>query len=220
MNASQARTVVAYMRTSTDEQDNGIEVQRDSIRRAAEYYGWEIVAELEDKVSGSTDLYKRKKGGLAHQMVKEGLADALVVAKLDRLSRSVPDFGRILEDARKEGWGVVVLDPNIDTTSANGELVLNVLISVAQWERRTIGERTKAALTVIRNRPDSKPLGRPRAIPADIVARILRESREGKSARKIARELTADHVPTAQGAPVWTHQTVQNTIAREAAERG
>ncbi|MET4781855.1 recombinase family protein [Glaciihabitans sp. UYNi722] len=217
MQASQARKVVAYMRTSTDEQDNGIEVQRDAIRRAAEFYGWEIIQEFEDKVSGGVDLAKRPRGALALGMVREGLADALVVAKLDRLSRSVPDFGRILEDARKEGWGVVVLDPNIDTTSANGELVLNVLISVAQWERRIIGERTKAALAVIRAKPDGKPLGRPRAIPEDIVARMLRESGEGKSARQIARELTSDAVPTAQGAARWTHQTVQAVLARETA---
>lgn len=217
MNAAQARKVVAYMRTSTDEQDNGIEAQRAAILRAAEFYGWEVVAELSDQISGGTDMSKRPKGSLALGMVREGLADALVVAKLDRLSRSVPDFGRILEDARKEGWGVVVLDPNIDTTSANGELVLNVLISVAQWERRIIGERTKAALTVVRERAkaEGKYLGRPRAIPEDIVARILRESSEGKSARAIARDLTADHVPTAQGAPNWSHQTVQAILSRE-----
>ncbi|KXZ61393.1 DNA-invertase hin [Microbacterium laevaniformans] len=218
MNAAQARKVVAYMRTSTDEQDNGIEAQREAILRAAEFYGWEVVQELEDKISGGTDLAKRPKGQIALAMVREGIADALVVAKLDRLSRSVPDFGRILEDARKEGWGVVVLDPNIDTTSANGELVLNVLISVAQWERRIIGERTKAALSVVRERVKAEGgnLGRPRAVPDDIVARILRESREGKSARAIARDLTADNVPTAQGASNWSHQTVQAILSREA----
>ena len=218
MNAAQARKVVAYMRTSTDEQDNGIEAQREAIARAAEFYGWEVVAWLEDKISGGTDLAKRPKGAVALGMVREGVADALVVAKLDRLSRSVPDFGHILEDARRQGWGVVVLDPNIDTTSANGELVLNVLISVAQWERRIIGERTKAALSVVRERvkAEGKSLGRPRAIPDDIVARIVREAGEGKSARAIARDLTGDRVPTAQGAERWTHQTVQNVIGREA----
>jgi DNA invertase Pin-like site-specific DNA recombinase len=220
MNAALARKVVAYMRTSTDEQDNGIEAQRDAIRRAAEYFGWEVVAELDEQVSGGVDLAKREKGALALGMVRAGVADALVVAKLDRLSRSVADFGRILEAARKEGWGVVVLDPNIDTTSANGELVLNVLISVAQWERRIISERTKAGLAVVRSRPnpDKKAIGRPRQVPDDIVARIVRESNEGKSARGIARDLTADKVPTAQGAKAWTHQTVQTVIWRTAAE--
>lgn len=55
---------------------------------------------------------------------KEGLADAFVVANIDGLSRSVPDVGQIFEDAREEGRSAVVLDPNIDTTSANGDLSL------------------------------------------------------------------------------------------------
>lgn len=218
MNAAQARKVVAYMRTSTDEQDNGIEAQRAAIERAAEYYGWEIVAALDDHVSGGVDLEKRPRGQIARAMMREHAADALVVAKLDRLSRSVPDFGRILEDSRKEGWGVVILDPNIDTTSANGELVLNVLISVAQWERRIIGERTKAGLAVVRDRPnpDKKAIGRPRGIPHDIARRIVRERiEEGKTPYAIAKSLTADEVPTAQGAGAWSQQTVRTVLARE-----
>ncbi|MCG7415676.1 recombinase family protein [Microbacterium aurum] len=217
MNAAQARKVVAYMRTSTDEQDNGIEAQRAAIDRAAQFYGWEIVAYLEDKVSGGVDLDKRERGALALAMVREGVADALVVAKLDRLSRSTVDFGNILETSRKEGWGVVILDPNIDTTSANGELVLNVLISVAQWERRIISERTKSGLAVVRRRPnpDKKAIGRPRTVPDDIVARIVREHAEGMTSYAIAKNLTADHVPTAQGAPRWTPQTVNRILERE-----
>jgi DNA invertase Pin-like site-specific DNA recombinase len=218
MDAKQARKVVAYMRTSTDEQDNGIEAQKAAIMRAAEYYDWEIVAALDDHVSGGVDLEKRPRGTIARAMMREHAADALVVAKLDRLSRSVPDFGRILEDSRKEGWGVIILDPNIDTTSANGELVLNVLISVAQWERRIIGERTKAGLAVVRNRPnpDKKAIGRPRGIPHDITRRIVRERmEEGKTPYAIAKALTADGVPTAQRADAWTQQTVRAVLARE-----
>ncbi|WP_367187418.1 recombinase family protein [Microbacterium sp.] len=59
----------------------------------------------------------------------------------------------ILEDAKRRGWGVAILDPKLDMTSANGELVLSLLISVAQRERRIIGEPTKAALRVVRDRP-------------------------------------------------------------------
>ncbi len=112
----------------------------------------------------------------------------------------------------------MILDPNIDTTSANGELVLNVLISVAQWERRIISERTKSGLAVVRRRPnpDKKAIGRPRTVPDDIVARIVREHAEGMTSYGIAKNLTADSVPTAQGAPKWTPQTVNRILEREA----
>ena len=106
------------MRTSTDEQDNGIEAQRVAIDRAAEFYGWEVVAHLDEQVSGGVDLDQRERGALALGMVRAGVADALVVAKLDRLSRSTVDFGRILVASRKEGWGVVILDPPTSTRRA------------------------------------------------------------------------------------------------------
>ncbi len=60
-------------------------------------------------MSGGINLDKREKGALVLGTVREGVADALVFAKLDRLSRSTVDFGNILETSRNEGWGVVIL---------------------------------------------------------------------------------------------------------------
>ena len=77
-----------------------------------------------------------------------GEADAVVVAKLDRLSRSVVDAGRLLEEARKRGFNIVALDLGLDLSTPTGELVANVLAAVAQWERRMIGQRTSEALQV------------------------------------------------------------------------
>jgi hypothetical protein len=71
-----------------------------------------------------------------------------VVAKLDRLSRSVVDAGRLLEEARKGGFNIVALDLGLDLSTPTGELVANVLAAVAQWERRMIGVRTSEALQV------------------------------------------------------------------------
>lgn len=72
----------------------------------------------------------------------------MVVAKLDRLSRSVVDAGRLLEEARKRGFNIVALDLGLDLSMPTGELVANVLAAVAQWERRMIGVRTSEALQV------------------------------------------------------------------------
>lgn len=72
--------------------------------------------------------------------------DGIVVAKLDRLSRSVSDFAGVLELARTRKWALVAIDLGVDTSTPTGELVANVMMSVAQWEHRVIGERTSAAM--------------------------------------------------------------------------
>ena len=76
-----------------------------------------------------------------------------MAARLDRLSRSVVDFGLLVEDAGRRGYGLAVLDHDLNTTTAAGRLVANVLISVAQArEREVIAERTRDALAVKRAR--------------------------------------------------------------------
>ena len=64
--------------------------------------------------------------------VQSGHADVLVVAKLDRLFRSVADFAMLLDRAQREGWGLVVLDLGVDATTPAGELVANLMAAVAQ----------------------------------------------------------------------------------------
>ena len=76
-----------------------------------------------------------------------GQASALLVAKLDRLTRSVKDLGTLVEDYfSSDKITLLSVADSIDTRTAAGRLVLNVLGSVAQWERETIGERTAEAL--------------------------------------------------------------------------
>jgi DNA invertase Pin-like site-specific DNA recombinase len=82
-----------------------------------------------------------------------GSADVLVITKLDRLTRSVRDLADLVSDYFADGKrGLISLGESIDTTSAAGRLVLNLLTSVAEWERQAIGERTRTALTVKRER--------------------------------------------------------------------
>ena len=68
-------------------------------------------------------------------MLKRGEKTILVVAKLDRLSRSLADFARILAVARKQGWGVSALDMGVDTSTVTGELLTNVVASVSRLSR-------------------------------------------------------------------------------------
>jgi DNA invertase Pin-like site-specific DNA recombinase len=70
-------------------------------------------------------------------------AAALVVAKLDRLSRSLLDFAGLMEDARKGEWSLAILDFGVDTTTPSGEMIANLMATFAQFERRLIGQRAK-----------------------------------------------------------------------------
>ena len=73
--------------------------------------------------------------------------------------------------------------------------------------------RTREALQV--KKENGVVLGRPRSTPDDVVARVLRERTEGKTAYAIARDLNKDTVPTAQGARAWSQATVRALLMRE-----
>jgi DNA invertase Pin-like site-specific DNA recombinase len=82
------------------------------------------------------------------RMLTDGKADAIIVVKLDRLTRSVKDLEHLCDTYFREGlpYSLLSVSDAIDTRSAGGKLLLNVLMSVAQWEREAIGERTQEAL--------------------------------------------------------------------------
>lgn len=208
--------VIAYMRVSTEEQGDsraGLEAQEAAIRAEVERRGWNLLETYTDIASGKS-MRKRDELGVALRALANHDAEALVVAKLDRLSRSVLDFAGIMETAAREGWSVVVLDLGVDTTTPNGELVANIMISMAQWERRIIGERTKSALAAVKAR--GTHVGRKSGVDAETVRliRILRDS--GRSWQQIADALTSNGVDTGQGGK-WHASTVRKIHLRETA---
>jgi DNA invertase Pin-like site-specific DNA recombinase len=97
---------------------------------------------------------------------RAGEAAGIVTAKLDRLSRSVIDFAKLLAEARKRGFKIVALDLGLDLSTPQGELVANVIASVAQWERRIIGQRTAEGLAA--KKAQGVKLGRPRTLPESV----------------------------------------------------
>ena len=139
--------VIEYLRCSTEEQARsglGLDAQRATITAEADRRGWDVEWMADEGWSAKT--LKRPGISAALARLKRHEADALVVARLDRLSRSVPDFANVLRLAQQQRWAVVALDLGVDTTTAAGELVAGVMMQVAQWERRVIGERTSVAL--------------------------------------------------------------------------
>src|SRR2546430_904897 len=140
---------IAYLRVSTDKQaDRGVslDAQRAKLRAYAELYELDLVEIIVDAGQSAKSL---DRPGLqrALAMLKVGEAEALLVVKLDWLTRSVMDLGTLAERYFAPGKAALLsVGEQIDTRSAAGRLVLSVLASVSQWEREAIGERTATAM--------------------------------------------------------------------------
>jgi DNA invertase Pin-like site-specific DNA recombinase len=208
--------VIGYVRCSTREQATdgySLAAQRDRIQREADHRGWTITHWVEDPgVSGA----KMDRPGLdyALALLQDGRASGLVVSKLDRLGRTVVGLADLLKHADKYGWNLVALDVGIDSTNYTGRMVLHVLAAVAEWERDRIGERTSEGMAQARllgNIP-----GRPRATPATLAARIVRERTEGKTYTSIAAGLNDDGHRTSRGKN-WLPGTVRMVLEQEGA---
>jgi DNA invertase Pin-like site-specific DNA recombinase len=211
--------VLGYVRVSTGEQADsgaGLEAQRAAIRLACEQRGWELVGVIEDAGFSAATL-ARPGISEAFDAIESGRASVLVVAKLDRLSRSLLDFAAVMERSRRKRWALVALDLGVDTTTPQGEMMANILATFAQFERRLIGQRTKEALAV--KRAQGVKLGRPRMLTADVVERVWRMHRRGATLRKIALRLNSEGVPTAHGGACWHASTVSAVLRSARAER-
>jgi DNA invertase Pin-like site-specific DNA recombinase len=204
--------VLGYVRVSTDEQSSsgaGIEAQRRAILAECRRRGWHLVGLIDDAGFSAKDL-KRPGVQEALRVLEAGDASALVVAKLDRLSRSMIDFTALMGKAQKQGWALVALDCAVDTTTPTGEAMANMLATFAQFERRLISQRTREALAV--KKAQGVRLGRPPTLPDKVVRRMRRERAKGRSFRAIADALNADGVPTGQGGRRWYPATVRYTL--------
>ncbi|WP_458729798.1 recombinase family protein [Pseudomonas brenneri] len=139
--------VVAYIRVSTKGQGDsglGLDAQRDYITRAADQNGWQIVGEFIDVVSGKLAIEDRPEGAKALTLCKEQNAQ-LVVAKLDRLSRSVHHIARLMEQTEFK----VATMPQAKTFE------LHLFAALAQQEREFIASRTKEALASLQSRANA-----------------------------------------------------------------
>jgi site-specific DNA recombinase len=230
---------VGYVRVSTEQQAEGgvsVAAQCAKLRAYAEACELDLVA-IEQDAGVSAKSLKRPGLQAALRRLEGGEVEGLLVAKLDRLTRSVRDLAVLLEPARFGGrWQLLSVGDSIDTRSAAGRLVLNVLGSVSQWERETAGERTREALAHLRVQGavlggealgwrrtcERDPHGRCMVARDDAeamtVARIRELRSQGLSLRAIAARLRDDGHRTKRGG-CWAPQTVSNVLTRLGAER-
>jgi len=142
------KRAIGYVRVSTEQQATegvSIEAQSAKIKAYCDLYGFTLEG-IEIDAGQSASTLQRDGLQRALDALEQGKANALVVVKLDRLTRSVRDLDTLLSAYFAERYALVSVAEQVDTTTATGRMILNVLMSVSQWEREVIGERTKAAM--------------------------------------------------------------------------
>ncbi len=140
---------IGYARTSTTDQKAGLEAQLRDLAKA----GCEEI--FREEVS-SVDMLARTQFEAALRYARKG--DVLVVTKLDRLARSVKHLVEITAALDGKGVALRILDGAIDTTTSTGRLMLNMLTSIAQFEREIMLERQREGIA--KAKADGKYKGR------------------------------------------------------------
>lgn len=225
--------VVGYVRVSTEEQatsGQSLDAQREKLAAYAKLYDLELIEIVVDAGQSAKTL---NRPGLQRvlAMLERGEVDGLLIAKLDRLTRSVADWQKLIAAhfGDKAGKQLFSVADSIDTRTAAGRLVLNVLLSVAQWERETIAERTRDALQhkirkgercgKVRYGYDLAADGRtllPNPEQQEVMRLVAELRASGKPLREIAVELTERGIPTKEGNRCWTHTAVNRILKRAA----
>jgi len=222
MNTADSRPLaLVYVRVSTGRQvaeGHSLDSQTATLTAAAEARGYraEVIAD-EGKSGSKVSNRAGLKGAL--DRLDAGEAAALFALDLDRLSRSVTDFSRILDRATRKGWAVVVLGLGaVDTTTPEGRLVAQMLAAAAEYERAMVSKRVKRQHEARRargivwgvdegNRPETAAATR---------AEIITRHRAGESMRGIAADLNARGIATARNGS-WHASTIRHLIASPSA---
>ena len=203
--------VIGYLRVSTDEQARsglGLEAQRERINAEAQHRRLAVRWVVDDGYTAAT----LDRPGITDALacLRSGEHTTLVVAKLDRLSRSLLDFAGLMERAQREKWNVVCLDLGIDLATPQGQLMANVMASFAAYERELIRQRTRDALQALKNR--GVRLGRPVVVSPSVRAAIGRWRAVGCTWQQCADALNRADTPTAHGGDRWYASTVRGVM--------
>jgi DNA invertase Pin-like site-specific DNA recombinase len=221
---------VGYVRVSTDrqaEQGVSLEAQEAKIRAMATVQGVDLVEVI---VDGGESAKSLKRPGVERLLglVNSGKVQAVIIAKLDRLTRSVKDLAALLELFEKRRVALVSVAESLDTGSAAGRLVITIMGAVSQWEREAIGERTRDALRHKRaqgERTGNVPYGfrlaadgrhvEPDGGEQAAVSTIKELRAQGHSLRGIALALNGKGHRTRRGTE-WRLESVNRVVKRGA----
>jgi len=219
---------VGYVRVSTDKQaDRGVslEAQAEKIRAMALVHNAELVDIIVDGGESAKSLQRPGMERLL-ALVDGKKVQAVIIAKLDRLTRSVKDLCELLERFERRGVALISVAESLDTSSAAGRLVLNIMTAVSQWEREAIGERTRDAMN--HKRTNGERVGNiqfgyrlcadgkhvePDPAEQGALSEIRRLRNQGATLRGIAATLNHRALRTRRGTP-WRLESVARVVSQ------
>lgn len=167
--------LVGYARTSTVEQEAGLEAQVAELQAAG------CTRIFSEQVSSVDAIRPELKAALEY--LRDG--DEFICSRPDRLARSTVDLLRLVEDLTKRGVTVKLLSMNIDTSTATGKLFLTLMAGIATFERELMLERQRAGIA--KAKAEGKYRGRAPTARAK-TSEVLRLKAEGKTVAQIAAE--------------------------------
>lgn len=216
--------VAVYLRVSTTEQAKegfSLDAQLDSLRAYCKAREWEVAQEyIDDGYSGRNikrPAYKR-------MMEENGQWDMILVVKMDRIHRNSKNFMEMMDDLRRWAKDFSSIQESLDTSSAIGRFVVDIIQRIAQLESEQIGERVyvgmrQKASTVGGILGFNAPYGYefmdqkliPKEGEAEVVREIFYSYLGGKSAGEISLDLTKKNVPTKRGGR-WSCRTISGIL--------
>lgn len=177
--------VALYTRVSTS--DQSCERQIAELTTYADRAGFEIVATVKETASGAkNDRAERKK---VMELARKGLINMILVTELSRWGRSTPDLRTTIEELASRQVAVRALNgPELDISTAQGKLMLNLLAAISEFERDLLQERIKSGIAHARSKgtKSGRAIGRPVYDRSERVKRLLAQ---GQSVRSIATQL-------------------------------
>jgi DNA invertase Pin-like site-specific DNA recombinase len=177
---------VIYTRTSTRQQQT--DIQLDALHQLVKNSGYTLVDVIEDiGVSGSKGGRERTGMKKLMAMVNRREVDVVCVYAVDRIGRSMGDIISLVEELDQKGVGLIIHKNAIDTTTAQGKILVGFFALVAQMEKDMNNSRVRDGVAAARAR--GKQIGRAR-ISAETVSSIRELRQSGKSMNFIAKQLS------------------------------
>ena len=215
-----------YLRVSTEDQARegfSLGEQKERLEAMCKYKGYEIYDYYQDAGISAKTGNKRPEFERLLNDIKTGKCNTLVALKLDRVTRSVADWEKLITFLENNDAYIDCATDEINTASANGKMISRILTSVSQQEIERTSERTKIGLVgAIKNGhiPSRAPLGYkrdnkklvPNPLTKDIIVRIYDLYFNGNSYQKIANTFNEEKVNNKDN---WRDSTILNIISNE-----
>jgi len=204
MDAKSLRAAI-YTRVSTEDQAKegfSLGAQLDKLRSYCKARDWKISGEyIDDGYSGRYTKHRPAYNKMMKEMEKW---DALLVIKMDRIHRNSKNFMQMMEDLKKQGKEFVSMTESLDTGTAMGRFVMDIIQRIAQLESEQIGERVYIGMKQ-KAKTNSGMLG------FNNVKEIFNLYLDNFSMKKIAEKLNKKNIPTKNN-KTWASQTIATIL--------